>query len=815
MEKKRLFRTLCVAMGIAMVASVSVSLMACDALFSDGSSDSDGTVSGSGTSYSVDVYGESSSGSVYVTGESEDGSVNVNVEVDVDISGAFDIFHNHVYTATPMEGSEPTCESAGYGIYSCSCGAQYSGIIPATGHDLYITGDGLYRCANCGVTWSLVNGDGHYYSQEAIYVSGRWITLCTDETCKTVKELEPGELSSYTRLITSAEAFGEPEEAGKTTYGQDAEDAYRVLGSGKYVLRSDIGASLKIEKGADVEIDLNGYSLAPDGAAHTVFVLPMANLTVCDSSVSGAGRVLAGENGSAIYNKEGIVELSSGTFARVGEDVIVGGGDPEPASVDAEERAFAVIENKGDMKIGSDVTVSATYAIYDTFEWEEYVLDANGNRIPKTDSNGTVMKTDDGEIVYETETHTGTLEETGLLSDRPLIVNGYLDDAERDEYVGRNVGASLKMDGGTYTGGKYIENEIFGSMEISGYAGVACAEGCIRTYGNLDVSGGNYSAASGDVIEICNDGESVAAAKNFCPTINISGGSFADAVQKTDYTFAVTSETSVSAGAEIYISGGVFKGSFSLGKTTGGDGYVFAKLEISGGEFVSWPGDEFLAEGYAVEKDADSYVVGRVAESHNHVYVATWTWEEQTEAKDGKEVVVGISGCTVTLTCQTEFCAEKTVVLEDGNVTSEEIAATCTSNKLTVYTASVAYGGTEYTDTYTVEEEGTVLEHTHESDASVDWSWETELGDESNDYVSTIYATCTFMCDVCGKTYTVREAVTMSEEYGYIYVAEFEDEAGNIYWCTSEYGDGETAHGKGTYEDYLSGQNNGKGEDAN
>lgn len=90
--------------------------------------------------------------------------------------------------------------------------------------------------------------------------------------------------------------------------------------------------------------------------------------------------------------------------------------------------------------------------------------------------------------------------------------------------------------------------------------------------------------------------------------------------------------------------------------------------------------------------------------------------------------------CTATVVCDT--CGNENTVACD--VTSESVAATCTENSKTVYTAT--YG--EYTDSITVENEGTALGHSHdlvESEAA---------NCELNGYEF-------YRCEACGNEYQV------------------------------------------------------------
>ncbi|MCD8205208.1 MAG: hypothetical protein LUD29_01135 [Clostridia bacterium] len=775
MKTKKITKIVGVALGAVLAVSAVGAFAACDA------------------DETEDNVAAELSGSEIIVSTSGD---SVNVNVNVDMQGAFDLFHNHVYSATAMSGAEPTCTKDGYGYYTCECGAQYSDVIPALGHDLYVTEDGYYRCSNCGTIFSVMNDDGHEYSSDAIYVpaegeeDAKWVTFCVDEDCKYIKELESDELSGYTRVVTAAEAFGEKETEKNTSYGQSASDSYRIVESGKYVVKKDVSASLKIPKGAEVEIDLGGKSISPEGAEHTIFILPAASLTLSDSSSSGAGAVYAGETGAAIYNKEGCVEIASGTIARVGDDVDLDAETQESDEGDDEteegERVFAVIENKGEMKIDSGAVVSATYKGKGTFTWTENVPWEDGNY---TDENGN----------YNTQEFTGEYEETYLLSDRPLIVNGYIEDRTHDEYMERDVGASLKIEGGTFTGGTFIENEVLGSLEISGNGKFTCSEGCVKSYGDLKISGGKFAttaegskdgSSGGPVvadaprlIEICENAETyeIAEGRGVYPEVLVEGGTFSSVVW--GYSFAVTSEGGVSTCAKIEIAGGVFNGNFYLGKIS--DSYAFDEFLIYAGEFASWPGEcddvaytyEFLAEGCAVEKDSDGiYTVQKEAEDHVHSYEVTkWTWSENG------------SSCEATLECNTRFCAEKLEGPLKATVSNqtEKIEATCAHGKITIYTATLSYGGKTFTSTYEVEDENSKLPHTYtENSITMSWSYSALFST-----VLTRKAGGTFVCTECGDVveYETESKIETTGADGY-YWDTFVAGDGNTYWWKSEDG---------------------------
>ncbi len=88
--------------------------------------------------------------------------------------------HTHSYTASVT--TNPTCTAAGVKTYSCSCGASYTEVIPATGHsytsqEFYpnCTNDGyiLYTCS-CGATYTEtgIASQGHFYENGACTYCG-------------------------------------------------------------------------------------------------------------------------------------------------------------------------------------------------------------------------------------------------------------------------------------------------------------------------------------------------------------------------------------------------------------------------------------------------------------------------------------------------------------------------------------------------------------------------------------------------------------------------------------------------------------------
>ena len=91
------------------------------------------------------------------------GSVSVpGISAMVLVKGETGSSHTHNYTA---KVTAPTCETAGYTTYTCSCGDSYTGNqVPATGHS-YVNG----TCANCGKTESTGGAGPNEGESDPIY----------------------------------------------------------------------------------------------------------------------------------------------------------------------------------------------------------------------------------------------------------------------------------------------------------------------------------------------------------------------------------------------------------------------------------------------------------------------------------------------------------------------------------------------------------------------------------------------------------------------------------------------------------------------
>jgi len=65
--------------------------------------------------------------------------------------------HEHSYTE---ETTQPTCTTAGYTVYTCSCGDSYTVDIPALGHNYVLVGQSgnvaTYECSRCGHRYTAV-----------------------------------------------------------------------------------------------------------------------------------------------------------------------------------------------------------------------------------------------------------------------------------------------------------------------------------------------------------------------------------------------------------------------------------------------------------------------------------------------------------------------------------------------------------------------------------------------------------------------------------------------------------------------------------
>lgn len=125
----------------------------------------------------------------------------------------------------------------------------------------------------------------------------------------------------------------------------EAADGVITLDNGAYVMSGDTTATIKVPKGKNATLDLNGKTLTNKTGEHTIIVENGATLTI-----TGNGIVDNVSHGKAAVYNEGTVTLAGGTFKRSVEK-----GTYSPYSGNG--NSWYTIANYGTMEINTGVTV--------------------------------------------------------------------------------------------------------------------------------------------------------------------------------------------------------------------------------------------------------------------------------------------------------------------------------------------------------------------------------------------------------------------------------------------------------------------------
>ena len=148
------------------------------------------------------------------------------------------------------------------------------------------------------------------------------------------------------------------------------------------------------------------------------------------------------------------------------------------------------------------------------------------------------------------------------------------------------------------------------------------------------------------------------------------------------------------------------------------------------GQIVYTATAEFEGKTYT-----DTTTIPLTAFGHDYRAVFNWT----TNVQGGQDA-------TATLTCQhdnSHVVADLTAV-----VTEQVFEATCDEGSRIIYTATVTYGGNEYTDTNTVST-GDALGHLYTDEP--EWEW-TDTGTVDGEGIPVYTAVAVFTCSRCGET---------------------------------------------------------------
>lgn len=344
-------------------------------------------------------------------------------------------------------------------------------------------------------------------------------------------------------------------------------------GNGKTVtLLDDAKENVVIPEGATVTLELGTFTLANNGASHTI--TNKGTLTI-----QGSGKVDNENHGKAALWNEGTAVLNGGTFDRSKE----AGSSAEASG----SNSYYTVVNHGNMTINDGVTITQNGKFSSLLEngWYNGAENKSGQPSVLTIKGGTfsgglnTIKNDDyGELIVEGGTFTNVAQAALLNWNEAeisggdfqadegsscVILNGYLDDTMD--------AGKLTITGGTFTGGDSTDalNTMGGSSNS----------------GNIQISGGTLN---GDIVL-------GAASNSAVGTLAISGSA------------VVNGSVTNTKKDNVTISGGSVAGEVS----NSGDG----STSITGGAFAQKPADEYIGGASAVAKyqaagGAAAYYIG-------------------------------------------------------------------------------------------------------------------------------------------------------------------------------------------------------------
>ena len=252
-----------------------------------------------------------------------------------------------------------------------------------------------------------------------------------------------------------------------------------------------------------------------------------------------------------------------------------------------------------------------------------------------------------------------------------LIDNGWYSGEPKD---GKN--ALLTINGGTFEGGNYVENDSYGELVINGgtFKGSSAA---VFNWNKLTINGGEFSAADAGKQVIWNGGGSVDKDTDGANVgqLKITGGTFtATDGQKALAQYADKLTADQKNNVSVEISGGTFKGALA-------DNLVNARL--SGGSYTVEPKAEYVVDGSGLKKNEDGTFGVQKAElaytgaaKDGVVLLNVWNAGQLSEKDLLDYVVMNVEGYTVS------------VDTEQMKALNEAIAAKKTGNYKVTYTAA-------------------------------------------------------------------------------------------------------------------------------
>ncbi len=274
--------------------------------------------------------------------------------------------------------------------------------------------------------------------------------------------------------------------------------------------------SITIPKDKNITLDLNGYTLTNEEGKHTIENYD--TLTITDSSTAKTGKVDNVSNTkAALVNYEGATAtLNGGTFDR---------------SKEAGSKELNSKTNKYDYKTGGNTYY--TIRNYGAMTINEGVVANNNGVFTSLLSNGYYSP-------YKIEKNSENGKETKVpYFDGNKKADGTTAVTEPDP------NRSLTINGGTFTGGKYIvKNDDYGKVIIKGGTFKKADQAPLLNWCDAEVTGGTFE--KGSVGLAVYNGYS--SKETGTGNLKISGGNFDGKILVADLTETEKATTSISGG---------------------------------------------------------------------------------------------------------------------------------------------------------------------------------------------------------------------------------------------------------------------------
>ena len=296
---------------------------------------------------------------------------------------------------------------------------------------------------------------------------------------------------------------------GETEYAtlQEAVNA----ADGKTVqLLQDVTASITIESGKTVTLDLNGKTLTNEDGKHTI--TNNGKLTIVDTSAAKSGKVDNVTHGKGAVVNYGVTVLNGGTFERSQEK-----GKYSPYGNGG--NSWYTIANYGKMEINAGVTV------YNNGGYSSMIR--NGGEGPDastlTINGGTfsgginTVKNDDGASLVINDGHFSNVTQATVQNNNTAEIHGGTFDAAGHDafqnryYAGGKNNGVLTITAGQFTGDVYSEEgattAISGgafSSDVSAYAGSNAVASLKNVYyvGTDSIEAAVNSMSGGDTLTV-------------------------------------------------------------------------------------------------------------------------------------------------------------------------------------------------------------------------------------------------------------------------------------------------------------------------